>query len=1322
MGEKSGAITLGIIVTLAAIILVGFFTFPIIDVSGMSKHGIEEIFKDSSNEDETDKNLFDYIINDTNTITITGYNGKSSEVIIPAQIEGKDVTIIGYMAFSNKKITKVTFPKTLKEIRSNAFSNNKITALELPDNIQTIGSGAFYKNTLTDVFIYNRDVVLGSLIFSNNGELNVYGYTGSTAYEYARKHDYINFIPLDAEIFEHFIYVDNKDGTATITGYVGISVNITIPSEIAGLRVTDIGKNALSNKNLLSVTIPQTVKRIHKSAFEKNSLRELIIPESVELIQENAFNMNRLEDVYVYNNTVNYGQNVFHNQKNVPTYLYGLDGSTSEDYANQYNYLEFVSLSEPEQPLQDFLYTDNRNGTATIIGYIGQERDISIPSEINGLTVVRIGNFAFEGLQLNRVTIPSSVTSIGVSAFKNSGLTEVGMTKSVNEIEKEAFANNKLKSITLPENLKSISEGSFKNNSLTTITIPYNVEDIEKEAFANNQISNVQLGYELKVIGEYAFQNNRIKEVSFPYSNKLTTISKGAFKGNEIDKFSIPAHVSFLGEEAFADNASIEEFNVYNNLMTFEENVFNNNPNVILYGYSGSTSESYAQRYSNIEFRPFSSKETDPNLFTYLLRMDGTAIITGYKGTATDIVIPKQIDGYTVVGIATKMSYIKPLTSVVIPNTVEFIGSYAFYGNNLNQIVIPEGVDRIEEFAFANNKLTTVNIPSSVRTLGNSVFSNNKLSTITLAEGTTSIGEYAFSNNELTLVQLPDTLTHIGKGAFSNNGLTEISIPENIEKIEDYTFATNNIQIVDWSGNLKEIGVGAFENNDVHNLTFLEGLEKVNGKAFANNPNLTDVIAYNKSLEYDDGAENGIFDGIKEVIVYGYTGSTTELYAESYENLIFVPIDSGFETPPEWFDYIVLYDGTARITGYHGEATNIVIPKKIDGYTVSELSGLGNKGLRNITIPETVVNILDNAFENNDLKHLAIPKTVQSLGSDIVLGNPIREVYVFNRNLNFKDDSLYRGGEYEYMYGNEKTKVYGYKPSSAELYVDSYNTDIENSLVFIELPYHSTDSSLFQYKDNGDGTATITKYVGKETDIAIPKQINGLKVIAIGDSAFSSGTKLTSVIIPDGVTTIGKSAFNRNSLSLAIIPHTVTSIGDSAFGNNNLISVDLPINLKTIGSKAFSYNDLTRIVIPGSVKQIGSGAFEANKLSNVILPYGIETIENSVFMNNYLTSVTIPESVTKIGSYAFGYNDLISVTIPKNVELIGDNAFSFNDLKEVTILNKNAQLGSTLFRYNSYNDLTLFGYKGSTTQTYAESNGYNFIVIYEGNKPLPSLP
>jgi len=214
------------------------------------------------------------------------------------------------------------------------------------------------------------------------------------------------------------------------------------------------------------------------------------------------------------------------------------------------------------------------------------------------------------------------------------------------------------------------------------------------------------------------------------------------------------------------------------------------------------------------------------------------------------------------------------------------------------------------------------------------------------------------------------------------------------------------------------------------------------------------------------------------------------------------------------------------------------------------------------------------------------------------------------------------------------------------------------------------------------------------TSITIPNSVT-----TIGNYAFSGCGSLTSITIPNSVTTIENHAFSYcTSLTSITIPNSVTTIGDYAFSyctsltsinveseNNSYASENgvlfnknkttliccpegktgayvIPNSVTTIGNQAFSYcTSLTSITIPNSVTTIEYSAFfSCTSLTSIAIPNSVTTIGDGAFSDcTSLTSIIIPNSVTSIGEGAF-YNcsSLTSVIIPNSVTTIGDGVFS----------------------------------------------------------------
>ncbi len=258
------------------------------------------------------------------------------------------------------------------------------------------------------------------------------------------------------------------------------------------------------------------------------------------------------------------------------------------------------------------------------------------------------------------------------------------------------------------------------------------------------------------------------------------------------------------------------------------------------------------------------------------------------------------------------------------------------------------------------------------------------------------------------------------------------------------------------------------------------------------------------------------------------------------------------------------------------------------------------------------------------------------------------------------------------------------------------------------------------FHKNGDGTYKITS-IGTctDTELVIPPTYEGIPVTAIDDMAFFNCDHLTSVIIPDTVTSIGRFAFSGQSLVSISIPDGIQSIGHGAFGNaqyneyNNAYYVGNEDNPYLALIRAFSQRQKP-LEVHENTKLIADGAFaERDGLATIILPDSIEFIGINVFddspnlafntyggaqylgseSNPYLVlvkaetqdilSCEVHEMTRLISGYAFSEcKKMQTITIPDSVSFIGVGAFNqCSALTEITIPDGVAEIKDYTFYY-----------------------------------------
>ena len=256
----------------------------------------------------------------------------------------------------------------------------------------------------------------------------------------------------------------------------------------------------------------------------------------------------------------------------------------------------------------------------------------------------------------------------------------------------------------------------------------------------------------------------------------------------------------------------------------------------------------------------------------------------------------------------------------------------------------------------------------------------------------------------------------------------------------------------------------------------------------------------------------------------------------------------------------------------------------------------------------------------------------------------------------------------------------------------------------IEVPSH------FLYTDNGDGTCTITGFnpdnmpTPFEDFPAIPDEINGLTVTAIGKEAFCDNDRFGfsgDVIIPDSVITIEDGAFCRAGLvGKIVLGKNVETIGNQAFCENDFTgSLVIPDSVTTIGDEAFSdiFFDGT-LTLGENVKTIGISAFQGCAFTgNLVIPDSVTTIGSCAFDSLTVNgTLTIGSGIKFIEVCTFSYSGFIgSLIIPDGVQIIGASAFVGTMFSSVSLPGSLSEIKEAAFANCSMEDLSLTITEGS---------------------------
>ncbi len=631
-----------------------------------------------------------------------------------------------------------------------------------------------------------------------------------------------------------------------------------------------------------------------------------------------------------------------------------------------------------------------------------------------------------------------------------------------------------------------------------------------------------------------------------------------------------------------------------------------------------------------------------------------TIEITGYTGNDTNVVIPGEIDGYTVTGI----------------------GEYAFeYCEGLAGIEIPEGVASIGDCAFYGcNGLTDIEIPGSVTSIGNSAFYGcNGLTGIEIPEGVTSIGNSAFFNCEgLTGVEIPESVTSIGNWVFNNcSSLTSMVVdPGN----SVYTSGNGNNCIIEKQGN-----------------TLIAGCK-------------TTIIP---------GSVTGIgsfaFRGCSGLTGIEIPGSVTNIGRNPFsgcDGLTSIVVDSGntIYTSGNGKNCIIEKESNALIAG----CKTTIIPDGVTSIGDSAFSWCS--GFTSIEIPGSVTSIGNGAFwECIGLTSIEIPGSVTSIGDDAIVSS----VTIYGESGSYAETWAQQNGNT--FIAGKMPQLKDISDCTATLAATSYTytgEEIEPDVTVTDgekILENETDYTV-SYENNVDvGTATVIVageggYTGRieltfeiVPEIVSEKDISGCTATLVATSCTYTGTAQTpGVTVKDGATTL-KNGTDYTVSYANISACTVSKIANELYTGKvlkpSLTVKDGGTTLKNGTDYTVSYANNTKVgtatvMITGKGNYTGSRSLTFAIMAKNISACTVSKIANELYTGKALKpSLTVKDGGTtlkKDTDYTISYADnkkagKATVTVTGKGNYTGSKTVNFTIIKIVSGV-KAASAG-----YNSVN-------------------------------------
>ena len=934
-------------------------------------------------------------------------------------------------------------------------------------------------------------------------------------------------------------------------------------------------------------------------------------------------------------------------------------------------------------------FTVNANGELT--AYTGDLTDVTIPSVVNGITVVAIGEQAFKDSGVEVIHLPTTVTKIGKQAFWNCANLTTVFAPEVNTIDMYAFAYclefSSLTDFYFPV-LTTIGKYAFYDcYSLGSLTLT-NLTSIDDFAFSMENALNLNTANYLTeinfpsviVIGLQAFYNCRnLDTINVP---NAYTICSEAFYGCSVENLTLQ-NTKFLGNKVFSGNTSLISANL---------------PSVIFVG-----SECF-RNCTNL------SSLVAPNLL----------IISKYAFTNCDDLSNVNLPSLTNLG--SYAFYDCDYLNTFSATELRYISLDAFASCDRLATLDLSGIINIGENAFNNClNLTSVKLSAIIIEIADTSFSAINSNCVfqiyggTVAESYVKKNNYnytdlALSNSCFTFVvvnnseiyitgfteSLPDDaivpsyiqglpVTKINANAFENcTKITELNMSHLVE-IETNAFlnCTNLVSII--TPNLTSVGAYAFSgcsalnSVDAYQITTLGNYAFYGCSAlleFAFGNNVSSIGDY--ALGYEN-TESGI---IPTFIIYGYKGTVAETYATNHGITFYAIFNDLSRYYYNYYDnsgvqeiYIAWVD--KNVTG------NLILPSSYNGYTISKIGDeafMDCAFISGIELPNSITKIGVNAFSNCTLLHVINLQNVTEIGAGA-----------------FSDCSS--------LWGVNLNSLTG-------IYIDTFNGCDE--LTEVNSP------NVTQIGDN----AFLNCFNLTSVSCA--------KLQILNQNSFANCYKLNS-IDTDNITTIGAQAFyNCYNIKTVYLPAIIT-ISSNAFAGSGLIKLVTGCDITSVSSLPTN-TDLTIYGYSGTVIQtyaenqsiefvvISSLGIIANLDDNYdfyqsgsvnslgVLNNGFEvtykwyqstdnTTENGTDLNIYTQNLSVDTSSLATYYYYVVLTNWDGATVTSNVAMVtittapftfeGDTLTSGVYGSNYSIVLNGASDGSGNFTYNLYANQTL---------------------------------
>ena len=954
--------------------------------------------------------------------------------------------------------------------------------------------------------------------------------------------------------------------------------------------------------------------------------------------------------------------------------------------------------------------------------------------------VTSIGVRAFQWCRFTSIDIPNSVSSIGEDAFSwCPNLTSFIIPEGVTTIAPITFYQcTSLTTITIPSSLKNVKTGAFRdcsslskvivpdiaawcgiiyegddwngdfplgrahhlysdeNTEITEVVIPEGVTRIEARAFRDaDYVTSVTLPNSLTYIDQQAFRGmSHLTSINLP--NGLTSLEHDLFSGcKALPTVTIPGSVTSIGSGAFWGCSSMNSINILDGVRIISQDAFD--------GCRSLTSITIPKSVTNIGLTVFggctslTSMIVDEENTTYDSRNDCNAIIETASNTL-----------------------IAGCQNTIIPESVTSIASYAFQGGCTGTtpvLVIPAGMRKIGDYSIDGcTGLTDVwCYATQVPNTSSNAFYDSFIQYKTLHVPAASVEAYS------TTAPWSDFGTIIAIEEELNTENVDIASAEDLANFA----ARVNAGEIALSATLKaDIDFTAYPNLMIGNNSYYRG--EFNGaghsiKLALNRTSEHAALFYRLSGYVHDLTITGTITTSAKYAggIAGETSNATIERCQSRVNIISTVNGDGTHggivgaARPGSIIRDCLFSGSITgsqtkccggVSGWSVGSVSITNCLIRSTFSVStEDSDILSRNSSTVTSSNNYFQGTWDAANNCTDVTLLTESQVESGEACYLLNNGrTDDEMVWYQTLGVDDCPvpdkrrlavLFDNGTYV----NEQVANIAFADANVKaICVANWDTNGDGELSEAEAAAvtdlgtvfkNNTTITSFNELQYFTGLTEINDYAFRNTialtSVIIPENVTRIGKGSFGQVVNIGASNLVSVQLPDGLTEIDEDAFwECNKLKNINFPTSLRNIGECAFHNTAIESLILPEGFLSLGYSACNFcSFLKSIYIPSTVTSIGEDAFSScNALHSIVVSEDNTVYDSRENCNALIESSTnrlirgsnqtiIPLGICSIGDYAFdGLSNLYYVTIPKTVTSIGDGAFqNCNELLSVKV-------------------------------------------------------